>query len=212
MDLLHCLIFFPTVLKRNDHPLHVSTMGSTADDNSGDNNNAHLLSSLGAVLAVALSGMGSATASVAAAQYAMRSTANVWPSCVPIVVAGVLGLYGLVIAVLLCQKMETSGTELVLSTGHRHLAAGLAVGLSCLASGTAMSSYTRFLLYNDNNDHNRDNDQRPEKQALLQEHQEQPSELLNKVRPMTLKAGMMLAFIEALGLYGLVTALFLIGK
>ena len=58
---------------------------------------------------------------------------------VPIVMAGVLGIYGLIVSVIITQAISApnEGTGNTYSTfnGYTHLAAGLCCGLSCLAAG-----------------------------------------------------------------------------
>eukprot|EP00986_Skeletonema_menzelii_P002309 scaffold627_cov144-Skeletonema_menzelii.AAC.18 len=58
---------------------------------------------------------------------------------VPIVMAGVLGIYGLIVAVILTQAIRppASGgyTSYSMYNGYAHMAAGLCCGISCLAAG-----------------------------------------------------------------------------
>ena len=58
---------------------------------------------------------------------------------VPIVMAGVLGIYGLIVAVIITQgisKPDPDGsTTYSLYSSYAHLAAGLCCGVSCLAAG-----------------------------------------------------------------------------
>lgn len=58
---------------------------------------------------------------------------------VPIVMAGVLGIYGLIVSVIITQAisapMEGFGNTYSTYNGYTHLAAGLCCGLSCLAAG-----------------------------------------------------------------------------
>mmetsp|Transcript_8563 Transcript_8563/g.10251 ORF Transcript_8563/g.10251 Transcript_8563/m.10251 type:complete len:208 (+) Transcript_8563:74-697(+) len=58
---------------------------------------------------------------------------------VPIVMAGVLGIYGLIVSVIICQAIlppnGDTTTQYSLYNGYAHLAAGLCCGLSCLAAG-----------------------------------------------------------------------------
>ncbi|CAB9530244.1 16 kDa proteolipid subunit [Seminavis robusta] len=58
---------------------------------------------------------------------------------VPIVMAGVLGIYGLIVAVIITQAisapLEGTGNTYSAFNGYTHLAAGLCCGLSCLAAG-----------------------------------------------------------------------------
>merc|ERR1719389_1429198 len=55
---------------------------------------------------------------------------------IPVVMAGVLGIYGLIVAVILNGKM--SATQYGLFDGYAHLAAGLSCGLSGLGAGMAI--------------------------------------------------------------------------
>jgi len=58
---------------------------------------------------------------------------------VPIVMAGVLGIYGLIVSVILIQSISPPTSEKATSyslfNGYAHLAAGLCCGFSCLAAG-----------------------------------------------------------------------------
>jgi V-type H+-transporting ATPase proteolipid subunit len=58
---------------------------------------------------------------------------------VPVVMAGVLGIYGLIVSVIITQAISSPGQDgyntYSLYNGYTHLAAGLCCGLSCLAAG-----------------------------------------------------------------------------
>ena len=58
---------------------------------------------------------------------------------VPIVMAGVLGIYGLIVAVIITQSISAPGGQgtntYSVYNGYTHFAAGLCCGLSCLAAG-----------------------------------------------------------------------------
>jgi V-type H+-transporting ATPase proteolipid subunit len=58
---------------------------------------------------------------------------------VPVVMAGVLGIYGLIVSVIITQSISPPGQDgyntYSLYNGYTHLAAGLCCGLSCLAAG-----------------------------------------------------------------------------
>merc|ERR1719394_1812409 len=58
---------------------------------------------------------------------------------IPVVMAGVLGIYGLIVAVILNGKMDAKTYGLF--DGYAHLAAGLSCGLSGLGSGMALGLY-----------------------------------------------------------------------
>merc|ERR1719262_1887712 len=55
---------------------------------------------------------------------------------IPVVMAGVLGIYGLIVAVILNGKMNAKTYGLF--DGYAHLAAGLSCGLSGLGAGMAI--------------------------------------------------------------------------
>merc|ERR1719232_4608 len=56
-------------------------------------------------------------------------------SIIPVVMAGIIAIYGVVVAVLIAGQLESSGYSLY--KGFVHLGAGLSVGLSGLAAGDA---------------------------------------------------------------------------
>merc|ERR1719235_236677 len=58
-------------------------------------------------------------------------------SIIPVVMAGVLGIYGLITAVIINGKLAQPETYSAYS-GYAHLAAGLTVGMSSLAAGLAI--------------------------------------------------------------------------
>ena len=57
-------------------------------------------------------------------------------SVIPVIMAGILGIYGLIVAVILNQKIDR-GT-LTKQKAYSHLAAGLSCGLSSLGAGLAI--------------------------------------------------------------------------
>ena len=58
-------------------------------------------------------------------------------SLVPIIMAGILSIYGLIIAVLLSQKVKIAD-DYGAYNGFKQMAAGLTCGFSCVASGYAI--------------------------------------------------------------------------
>merc|ERR1719324_1071449 len=58
-------------------------------------------------------------------------------SIIPVVMAGVLGIYGLITAVIINGKLDQPDTYSAYS-GYAHLGAGLTVGMSSLAAGLAV--------------------------------------------------------------------------
>eukprot|EP01097_Dermamoeba_algensis_P001983 TRINITY_DN1781_c0_g1_i1.p1 TRINITY_DN1781_c0_g1~~TRINITY_DN1781_c0_g1_i1.p1 ORF type:complete len:162 (+),score=43.93 TRINITY_DN1781_c0_g1_i1:61-546(+) len=84
---------------------------------------------LGAAYGTAKSGVGVASMGVIRPDLVMRSI-------IPVVMAGVIGIYGLIIAVIIAGSIsETSYSSF---KGFAHLGSGLAVGLSGLAAGMAI--------------------------------------------------------------------------
>merc|ERR1712170_330016 len=64
------------------------------------------------------------------------SSMGVMRSIIPVVMAGVLGIYGLITAVIINGKMAAA--EYSAYSGYAHLGAGLTVGMSSLAAGLAI--------------------------------------------------------------------------
>mmetsp|Transcript_33318 Transcript_33318/g.98265 ORF Transcript_33318/g.98265 Transcript_33318/m.98265 type:complete len:193 (-) Transcript_33318:191-769(-) len=100
-----------------------------------------LLNAIGASSAVFLASAGSAYASAHSGRFALRAHRNLGlKSLVFIIISGVLAIYGLIVGVLLVQKFE--GVEPISdSEGCRYLAAGLLVGFACLCSGIGMGLF-----------------------------------------------------------------------
>ncbi|KAG7160974.1 V-type proton ATPase 16 kDa proteolipid subunit-like 1 [Homarus americanus] len=57
---------------------------------------------------------------------------------IPVVMAGIIAIYGLVVAVLIAGKLDSAMGGYTLYMGFVHLGAGLSVGLSGLAAGFAI--------------------------------------------------------------------------
>jgi V-type H+-transporting ATPase 16kDa proteolipid subunit len=90
-----------------------------------------VFANLGAAYGTAKSGVGIASLGVI-------DSSKIFKALIPIIMAGILGIYGLIVSVLLNTKagdktnMETAGA------GYKILGAGLSCGLSSLASGLAI--------------------------------------------------------------------------
>jgi V-type H+-transporting ATPase proteolipid subunit len=160
-----------------------------------------LLTGLGAALAVFLSSTGAAIASSHSGIFAMRS--NSFKDFVPIVISGVLAIYGIIVGVLLCGKFNG---EMNAVDGYRNVSAGLSVGLACWASGYGMASFIRQC-----------NEGKAASTRPTGSGERQP--LLNGsgvgevavAHPSFVKLVFVMVFLEAIGLYGLIVALFLMG-
>merc|ERR1712047_79246 len=91
---------------------------------------AMVFSAMGAAYGTAKSGTGIAAMAV------MRPEA-IMKSIIPVVMAGIIAIYGVVVAVLIAGQLAPA-PEYTLYKGFVHLGAGLAVGLSGLAAGYAI--------------------------------------------------------------------------
>merc|ERR1712028_91610 len=88
-----------------------------------------VFANLGAAYGTAKSGVGISSMGVMRPEMVMR--------CIlPVVMAGVLGIYGLITAVIINGKMEAATYSAY--SGYAHLGAGLTVGMSSLAAGLAI--------------------------------------------------------------------------
>jgi len=99
-----------------------------------------VFSNLGAAYGTAKSGVGIASLGVI-------DHSKVYKSLIPIIMAGILGIYGIIVAVLLNSKIGSNiksspanqaDSDSNMKAGYQYLAAGLACGLSALASGLAI--------------------------------------------------------------------------
>merc|ERR1719348_2200808 len=90
---------------------------------------AMVFSAMGAAYGTAKSGTGIAAMSVMRPELIMKSI-------IPVVMAGIIAIYGVVVAVLIAGQLQPN--DYTLYKGFVHLGAGLAVGLSGLAAGYAI--------------------------------------------------------------------------
>ncbi len=84
---------------------------------------------MGAAYGTAKSGVGIAAMGVMRPELVMKSI-------IPVIMAGVLGIYGLIISVVISTALTP--VDYTMFKGYAHLAAGLACGLSGLAAGMAI--------------------------------------------------------------------------
>ena len=105
-----------------------------------------LLIGMGAAYGTAKSGVGVASMGVMRPELVMKSI-------VPVVMAGVLGIYGLIIAVIISTGINPKAKSYYLFDGYAHLSSGLACGLAGLSAGMAIGivgdagvRYNAFLL------------------------------------------------------------------
>eukprot|EP00921_Rhytidocystis_pertsovi_P001801 GHVQ01003093.1.p1 GENE.GHVQ01003093.1~~GHVQ01003093.1.p1 ORF type:complete len:126 (-),score=9.07 GHVQ01003093.1:682-1059(-) len=97
---------------------------------------------------------------------------------IPVVMAGILGIYGLIMAIIIVGGMDNPDTYSSF-TGYAHLGAGLTVGLSALSAGLAIG------IVGD---------------AGVRANAQQPRLFVGMM--------LILIFAEALGLYGLIIGIY----
>lgn len=136
---------------------------------------AMVFSAMGAAYGTAKSGTGIAAMAV------MRPEA-IMKSIIPVVMAGIVAIYGVVVAVLIAGQLEAT-PKYNLYKGFVHLGAGLSVGLSGLAAGYAIGVVG---------------------DAGVRGTAQQPRLFVGMI--------LILIFAEVLGLYGLIVAIFLYAK
>jgi V-type H+-transporting ATPase proteolipid subunit len=159
--------------------------------------NPHLLTGLGASLAMFLSAAGSSAASVPAGLFAQHAM-GAW-AWAPVIITGVLAIYGCIIAVIVSHNLMND--DMTEAQGYRNLSAGLAVGLTCLASGLGMHHYIHAYMH-----HHRQHPPPPRGQeAELREGL--ISTTTRELLVPTWGFLAVLVFIEAIGLYGLIVGL-----
>jgi len=136
---------------------------------------AMVFSALGAAYGTAKSGTGIAAMSVMRPELIMKSI-------IPVVMAGIIAIYGLVVAVLIANGLSSDG-KYTMFKSFVDLGAGLSVGLSGLAAGFAIG------IVGD---------------AGVRGTAQQPRLFVGMI--------LILIFAEVLGLYGLIVALMLTTK
>lgn len=102
--------------------------------------NASFFGFLGITIAVTFANCGAAYGT-AKSGVGIASMGTIYPDLVmrnmiPVVMAGVLGIYGLIVAVILAGKISATGYGTF--DGYAHLAAGLSCGLAGLGAGLAI--------------------------------------------------------------------------
>ncbi|KAK7789090.1 hypothetical protein R5R35_009744 [Gryllus longicercus] len=162
-------------------------MSSTAADDTGGNPiygpffgvmgvaSSIIFTALGAAYGTAKSGTGIAAMAVMRPELIMKSL-------IPVIMAGIVAIYGLVISVLLAGALKEP-SDYPLYKGFYHLGAGLSVGFSGLASGFAIG------IVGD---------------AGVRGTAQQPRMFVGMI--------LILIFAEVLGLYGLIVSIFLYTK
>ncbi len=84
---------------------------------------------IGAAYGTAVSGVGILSMGISKPEAIIKSV-------IPVIMAGILGIYGLIVAVILNQNVKSNNYSAY--SGWRHLASGLCCGLSSLGAGIAI--------------------------------------------------------------------------
>ena len=79
---------------------------------------------------------GTAKSAVGISSLAVIDPGRIFQALIPIIMAGILGIYGVIIAVIASSKIK--GQTLQEKDGYMYLGAGLCCGLSALAAGLAI--------------------------------------------------------------------------
>ena len=87
-----------------------------------------VFANLGAAYGTAKSGVGICSMGVLKPDKIIKSV-------IPVIMAGILGIYGLIVAVILNQRINDNYTT---KLGYKHFASGLCCGLSSLGAGLAI--------------------------------------------------------------------------
>ncbi|KAE9446017.1 hypothetical protein C3L33_22043, partial [Rhododendron williamsianum] len=139
-----------------------------------------VFSCMGAAYGTAKSGVGVASMGVMRPELVMKSI-------VPVVMAGVLGIYGLIIAVIISTGINPKAKSYYLFDGYAHLSSGLACGLAGLSAGMAIGIVGMLVL--------------GASVLGLRANAQQPKLFVGMI--------LILIFAEALALYGLIVGIIL---
>ncbi|KAG5474357.1 hypothetical protein LSCM1_03137 [Leishmania martiniquensis] len=97
---------------------------------------------MGAAVALVFANMGSAygaaKSGVGVAYLGLTAPEKIMRGIVPVVMAGILGIYGLIIAVIINNNIHTDDSSYSSYAGYLHLGAGLAAGLAALGAGLSI--------------------------------------------------------------------------
>jgi len=81
---------------------------------------------------------GTAKSAVGISSMGVTNPGQVMKNIIPVVMAGVLGIYGLITAAILVGQISSKKNEYSAFLGYAHLASGLCCGLSGLGAGLAI--------------------------------------------------------------------------
>ncbi|CCD16411.1 unnamed protein product [Trypanosoma congolense IL3000] len=98
--------------------------------------------SLGVAVALVFANLGSAygaaKSGVGLAHLGLLSPEKIMRGIVPVVMAGILGIYGLIVAVIINNNIKTDPYSYSTFSANLHMGAGMAAGLASLAAGLSI--------------------------------------------------------------------------
>lgn len=176
---------------------------------------------MGVAAAVCLSNWGSAMGTwksgLSIVHTGIKHPSSVMKNVIPIVMAGVIGIYGLIVGVILAQSIVTPANDRTNSysvyTGLAHLCAGLCTGFSGLAAGLCIGIVGDFGIravgYRASQITLFPNDKEAAGYSTIPDQDEGGDDVSGSDDQNKLFVGMliMLIFSEALALYGMIVAL-----
>ena len=81
---------------------------------------------------------GTAKSAVGISSLAVIDSSKIFQGLIPIIMAGILGIYGVIISVIANAQIKSAGNDFNDKKGYTFLGAGLSCGLSALAAGLAI--------------------------------------------------------------------------
>ena len=105
----------------------------------GENNEAYYFGYMGIACALVFANLGAAfgtaKSGVGICSMGVLKPDKIIKSVIPVIMAGILGIYGLIVAVILNQKIDNNYDY---KKAYSHFASGLSCGLSSLGAGLAI--------------------------------------------------------------------------
>ncbi len=175
-----------------------------------------LWSALGAATAIFFSSAGSCYASAKSGVFLMKyhSQMGLLALC-PIIISGVLAIYGLIIGTIISFKLGGEEGSISDTYGVTLFGAGCVVGTACLCSGWGMGLFLDNYMkttFAHVTSYSGTEDAGGERQPLISNGASLPVFSSSLEGKSYLYFLCIFVFIEAIGLYGLIVALFMIGK
>jgi V-type H+-transporting ATPase proteolipid subunit len=108
----------------------------------GDSQTQYFFAYIGVASALVFANLGAsygtAKSAVGISSLAVIDKSKIFQGLIPIIMAGILGIYGVIIAVIAGAQIKGLGANMTEMQGYNFLGAGLACGLSSLAAGLAI--------------------------------------------------------------------------